>query len=135
MINVICDREKLCLKVTGHARSDLPGRDLVCCSVSTLVYTLGTNVLAMEKKGWAELVKVELAPGRAEIAFVPGKGFRGMGLVCFDTVSMGLQMLARNYPQYILWEEMGDREGKGSRATISQGKPKWPRETGERMRA
>ena len=110
MINVICDRERFCLKVTGHARSDLPGKDLVCCAVSTLVYTLGTNVMAMEKKGWAELAKVELAPGRAEIAFVPGKGFRGMALTCFDTVSLGLQMLARSYPKYILWEQMGDRE-------------------------
>lgn len=112
MICVICDRENLSLKVTGHARSDLPGKDLVCCAVSTLVYTLGTNVMAMEKKGWAELAKVELAPGRSEIAFTPGKGFRGMALVCFDTVSLGLQMLARNYPKCVLWEQVGDREGR-----------------------
>jgi hypothetical protein len=31
--------------ITGHAKSDVKGKDLVCCAVSTLYYSLIANLL------------------------------------------------------------------------------------------
>lgn len=35
--------------ITGHAQSDAKGKDLVCCAVSTLYYSLVANILHYTK--------------------------------------------------------------------------------------
>jgi len=43
MIEVKYDRRHLTVTVTGHAKSDEPGKDLVCAAATILTYTLAGN--------------------------------------------------------------------------------------------
>ncbi|SDG47786.1 ribosomal-processing cysteine protease Prp [Desulfosporosinus hippei] len=69
------------LKAEGHANYDLPGKDIVCSAVSTLMQTLELRGEATKAKGYM---------------FVHTDDKEALQL-CLD----GLKMIERNFPVYV----------------------------------
>ena len=59
MIEIVYYKNHNRLTITGHAQSGEPGKDLVCAGVTTLVYTLASNVQELEAAGYAFFARLE----------------------------------------------------------------------------
>lgn len=95
-----------CLQVYGHARSAPKGEDLVCCAASTLVYTAAQGVLDLYGAGaLREFPETVLDPGNAQVAAVAAEGEQQRVEQMFRTVATGYQLLARQYPGYVMFRE------------------------------
>ena len=57
MVEILYHRDRHRVSVTGHAGGEI-GQDLVCASVTTLVYTLATFVENMEVAGQDHLLQL-----------------------------------------------------------------------------
>lgn len=91
------------LSVNGHAGAAEAGQDIVCASVSILAYTLAEFVLECEKNN--KLKKkpyILLKKGRASVTCEPKKEYYDDIKKGYSFVSIGLKLLAHNYPQYVL---------------------------------
>ena len=93
MINIIYDRPAHCVTIDGHALSGDPGKDLVCAAVSTLAFTLAQNLMMID-----EDPAIRLDQGFAKLkASHHGEYDKCVGMI-FDTICIGFEMLAENYP-------------------------------------
>lgn len=79
------------LTAVGHAGAAPKGADLVCCAVSTLIYTLAAGITG-EKEA-----RISLSAGRAHISCTPNRQARAV----FSCILKGLTLLAAEYPQYV----------------------------------
>ena len=104
MIQVAYERESHRLTVKGHAQSAVKGKDLICAAVSTLVFTLAQNIYELEDKGFLTEHVVKLDEGDAELA-CDGQYHRCYKLV-FDTICTGLELLAAEYPDNVIYIEV-----------------------------
>lgn len=86
------------LTVTGHARSDLPGKDLVCCAVSTLV---GTLLATLEEQEIACESEDDQEAGFAEISVTADEDMMPAVYMIFMTIMIGLIMVADDNPEYV----------------------------------
>lgn len=107
MIEAVWWKEYDRVTVTGHARSAEPGKDLVCAGASTLAVTLGENVRFLRDRGYVQECSVRLEPGDAEIRCRPQGKYRGVVKLVFRSVCAGFEILARQYPEYILYTVRG----------------------------
>lgn len=101
MIEVTYYREHNRLTVTGHARSDEYGKDLICASASILALTLGANVGHMADSGCVTEPIVRLEEGNAEISCNARTRYRDSVKQVFMSVCAGFEILASKYPAYI----------------------------------
>ena len=93
MIDISCDRKNLTLTIAGHAGYAEKGKDIVCAAVTALACTLEK---CMENAGegsceWKEGETCFTASGTENLR------------PCFETVITGLQMLAEEFPEYIVF--------------------------------
>lgn len=107
MIQVIYYRRHNRLTVEGHAQSGEPGQDLVCASASILAYTLAANVGNLADIGHVRIESMELTPGKAEISCKPRTGVSAIVGRIFESICVGYELLAKDYPQYIRYEIHG----------------------------
>ena len=107
MIEVIYYREHNRLVVTGHARSDEYGKDLVCAAASALALTLGANVGHMAAKDYVTGYTVRLDPGDAEISCNPRTRYRESVKQVFMSICVGFEILADQYKDYISYSVRG----------------------------
>ena len=92
----------LTLKVEGHAGQAEKGQDTVCASVSMLVYTLAQYVKWMyERHQLKRSPLIELEEGNAQIVARPKADYMAEGLHAFFVASVGFDLLAFNYPEYV----------------------------------
>ena len=78
----------------------------MCCAASTLTYTAAQSALELYEDGalrdWPETV---LEEGKAQIAAVAVDGCKVQAQQMFRTIATGFEMLARQYPEYVIfWE-------------------------------
>ena len=106
MIKAIYYRQYHRLTIEGHAHSGEPGKDLVCAGASTLAYTLAANVANLYDNGFVRDVIMKLEPGDTEIACKARSSKVMVGRI-FESVCVGFEILAKNYPQYISYEIHG----------------------------
>lgn len=104
MINAIYYRNYNRLTVEGHALSAEPGHDLVCASASMLVYTLAANVANMADARQVRQPIIENREGKAEISCNPRHNLKNTVTLVYDSVCVGFELLAHDYPQYIKYE-------------------------------
>lgn len=107
MINVIYNRKMNRVTIEGHANSGDPGHDLVCAGVSTLAYTLAANVGNLRDRSMVRKPTVVLESGKAEIEAKPTPRHKATAELVFQSVCVGFEVLAMNYPQYISYEIRG----------------------------
>ena len=92
------------LTVTGHANSAEPGHDLVCASASMLAYTLAANVANMADNGQVRQPIIENSEGNMEISCNPRHNLKNSVTLVFDSICVGFELLAHDYPEYITYE-------------------------------
>ena len=104
MIQVTYYRKYNRLTVTGHAGAAEPGHDLVCASASMLAYTLAANVANMADNGQVRQPIIQTKEGDTEISCNPRHNLKASVTLVFDSVCVGFELLAHDYPQYISYE-------------------------------
>lgn len=104
MIHAIYYRSYNRLTVTGHAESAEKGHDLVCASASILAYTLAANVANMADNGQVREPIIKTEEGNTEINCKPRRNLKASVTLVFDSVCVGFELLAHDYPQYISYE-------------------------------
>ena len=104
MIEAIYYRKYNRLTVTGHAGSAEPGHDLVCASASMLTYTLAANVANMADNGQVREPIMNMDDGNTEISCKPRHNLKATVTLVFDSVCVGFELLAHDYPEYIKYE-------------------------------
>ena len=104
MIEVIYHRNLNRVTIKGHANSGDPGHDLVCAGVSALAYTLAANVGNLRDCRMVRRPTVELKPGDAVIEGKPIPRHKATTELVFQTVCVGFEVMAAEYPQYISYE-------------------------------
>jgi uncharacterized protein YsxB (DUF464 family) len=102
------EEKELCIAAKGHAGYAEAGKDIVCASVSTLMYTLAQSVWNMYSLGsLADEPTIELTEGDACLkcrfdnydTFI--EAFQN-----FSLIELGYSLLAQNYPQYVSLEDL-----------------------------
>ena len=104
MIQAIYYRKYNRLTVTGHANSAEPGHDLVCASASMLAYTLAANVANMADNGQVRQPIIKNNPGDTEISCNPRHNLKASVTLVFDSVCVGFELLAHDYPDFVSYE-------------------------------
>lgn len=107
MIEVIYYREHNRITVTGHARSDEYGKDLICAACSVLALTLKTNVAYMAEGGYVTQPVTKLEEGNAEISCRAKSRYRDSVRQTFMSVCVGFEVLADTFPDYISYAVRG----------------------------
>lgn len=108
MIKVIYHRDRNRVSVTGHAQSGEAGHDLVCASASILVYTLASFVENMKDAGQVYHPTADLKEGDALIYCDASKKYKNSITLVFDSICGGFDILAKNYPDNISFEMIGE---------------------------
>lgn len=104
MIQAIYYRNYNRLTVTGHAHSAEPGHDLVCASASMLAYTLAANVANMADARQVRQPIIKNNEGDTEISCSPRHNLKNTVTLVFDSICVGFELLAHDYPEYISYE-------------------------------
>ena len=104
MVKITYYRKKHRLCVEGHANSGETGHDLVCASVSTLVYTLASFVSSMASSGQVRAKCVKLGSGNARIGVKVAGEHDAAVMLIFDAICGGFTLLARDYPEFVKYE-------------------------------
>lgn len=104
MIQVVYYRNYNRLTVTGHAGSAEPGHDLVCASASILAYTLAANVANMADNGQVRQPVIRNNEGDTEISCSPRHNLKASVTLVFDSVCVGFELLAHDYPDFVKYE-------------------------------
>ena len=104
MIEAIYYRKYNRLTVTGHAGSAEHGHDLVCASASMLAYTLAANVANMADHGQVRQPIIKTNEGNAEISCNPRSNLKATVTMIFDSVCVGFELLAHDYPEFVKYE-------------------------------
>ena len=104
MINVTYHCQYNRVTIEGHANSGEFGHDLVCAGVSALAYTLAANVGNLEGCDMVYRPTVVLENGKAEITANPKPRHKSTVAMIFQSVCVGFEVLAANYPEYVRYE-------------------------------
>ena len=104
MIQAIYYRKFNRLTVTGHAGAAEPGHDLVCASASMLAYTLAANVANMADNGQVRQPIIRNNEGDTEISCNPRHNLKASVTLVFDSVCVGFELLAHDYPEYVSYK-------------------------------
>ena len=104
MIQAIYYRKYNRLTVCGHAGSAEKGHDLVCASASMLAYTLAANVANMADNGQVREPIMEMEEGNTVVSCKPRSNLKASVTLVFDSICVGFDLLAHEYPEYISYE-------------------------------
>ena len=90
------------MELRGHALSGPQGHDLVCAAVSALAFTAAEALQDEADRFYPRVVK---RPGELRIACEPASGSRRACRRLLDTVWIGFEMLAREFPDSLRVEK------------------------------
>ena len=88
----------------GHAGSAGKGEDLVCCAISTLMYTLEEALQRFNIP-----TKVTLQDGFFRVCAFPSLESRGRADIIFKTIGSGLEHLSLQYPDNVKYLKKGEK--------------------------
>ncbi len=93
------DKHYYKLKLSGHAYSDEPGRDLVCAAVSTLAQTVAN---AIEQIGKVPEKSLGLKIKEGYLSLSIEQAYRSETTdVIFETFIVGIEGIEGTYPEYV----------------------------------
>lgn len=103
--------ESIVLKVTGHAGTAEPGKDLVCAAASTLAYTVAQVLQFMFEEGQLrKKPNIRMDEGDSIIVAKPKPEYYGEALHTFFVAQAGYHLLSHNYPQHVELKSFGKAE-------------------------
>ena len=102
-VTLLTEGEKLSLRLEGHARYDVVGRDIVCASASILVYTVAQLIYEMDACGrLTESPMVRLCEGDALVeAVCKDQKATQEAMQIMHFAKAGYSLLQNSYPEYI----------------------------------
>lgn len=102
MITAAFDRDRMTLKVQGHALYADAGKDIVCAGASALVFALTEQMQNMCRAGLVKDVLHSVHKGdyTLHVQLVDEES-RLLVQVAFDTIRAGFDLLAAKYPEHI----------------------------------
>lgn len=90
------------LSIEGHADSGERGKDLVCCAVSTLFYTLAQSLIEAYPEGMLiKVPSIHEENGNGTISCVANGKYEANISLIWWTIINGFMLLEENYPQNI----------------------------------
>ena len=104
MIEIKYYQDKNEISIKGHANSDEIGHDLVCASVSALFYTLVENAKHYEELKYGKIAKISIKSGNVRFKFNALESRKKTVIFGFNTLCVGFELLAENFPQNILYK-------------------------------
>lgn len=106
MTSIQYDREGISLSVEGHAGFAERGADLICATITILFYTLVENVNRLKLRyrgdGGSDLESGSGSVWYNAINNIDAEAAREV----FDAVSLGFELMAEHYPDYVMYEEI-----------------------------
>ena len=105
MVRVQINVNRHALIIKGHAGAAEPGRDLVCCAVSTLAETLSRYLETRMEDGALEMLMDKVEPGNVQIIAWPESTNEKQIRALFEMIREGYRAIAEEYPQYIKLRE------------------------------
>ena len=105
MVRVQINVKRHALIINGHAGAAEPGRDLVCCAVSTLAETLSRYLETRMEDGALEMLMDKVEPGNVQIIAWPESTNEKQIRALFEMIREGYRAIAEEYPQYIKLRE------------------------------
>lgn len=102
MIRARYARRGLSLELSGHALSAPKGHDLVCAAASTLAFTAAEALQDEAERFYPRIVR---QPGELRIACEPASGSRRACRRLLDTIWIGFEILAREFPESVRAEK------------------------------
>ena len=102
MIRARYGRKGLVLDVRGHALSAAKGQDLVCAAASMLAFTAAA---ALQDEGERFYPRIVERPGALRIACEPAEGSRRACRRLLDTIWIGFELLAQQFPSCVSLEK------------------------------
>ena len=102
MIRARYGRRSLSLDLRGHALSGPKGQDLVCAAASTLAFTAAA---ALQDEGERFYPRIVEQPGALRIACEPAEGSRRACRRLMDTIWIGFELLAQEFPECVSAEK------------------------------
>ena len=90
------------LSIEGHAEHGEQGKDLVCCAVSTLFYTLAQSVMEANGQGLlAKAPSIHEENGNGTISCIANGRYEANVSLIWWTILNGFMLLEENYPKNI----------------------------------
>lgn len=88
----------------GHANYAERGKDIVCASVSILIYTL---IASIDEKDLSSPPVIELREGETLIKVKPKS--ENIGKICavFEVIANGFELLQKNFPENVKFCRVG----------------------------
>ena len=105
-------KQSATLRVKGHVGWNVAGDDIVCAAISILAYTLAQNIKIAYERGLLKyLPRIKLKEGDAIITSraADSDAYNEI-LHMYLYTQTGYQVLAHNYPKYVILEMFGTAE-------------------------
>lgn len=93
--------------IEGHAGAGPQGHDLVCAAVSAVWHTLAVNAMVWKDQGYLMDLRVQEIEGYCQLSYVPRARWKNLLGAISGAVVLGLEALARDYPDYIVFTRLG----------------------------
>lgn len=92
------------LIANGHANYAERGKDIVCASVSILIYTL---IASIDEKDLSAPAAIEMREGETLIMVKPKSENRGEICAVFEVIANGFELLQKNFPENVKFRRVG----------------------------
>lgn len=88
----------------GHANYAERGKDIVCASVSILIYTL---IESIDERELSSPPVIEAKAGETLIRVKPKSENRGKICAVFEVIANGFELLQKNFPENVKFRRVG----------------------------
>lgn len=110
MTNITYDRDDLSVTAIGHSGYAESGADIVCSSISALMFALASYAVKLNDRGMLrEAPTIRFDEGNAEVSVYVIGIYERQARMTFDSICSGFEWLGRNYKNNVKY--MTIREG------------------------
>ena len=105
MTTITFNAETYELEASGHSGMEKDGKDIVCASVTTLVFTLYKSLAESAEMLKKDSLEVKMSNGYAKISCTPKKKFEPHIQLIYWVILNGIDSLCESYGEYVTFKE------------------------------
>ena len=107
MTTITYDRDDLSVKTVGHAGYAEEGQDIVCASITSLMYALGSYAMELDSRGMLyKAPRIRLNEGDAEVSIRVIGLYAREARMTFDAVCDVFEGIRNNYPENVKYTKI-----------------------------
>ena len=110
MVQIVYEKSKNRVTVSGHAGAGEKGNDIVCAAVSALTLTLGENIRVLRDTGSLTEYTVQVKEGSAELSCKAVAGMESVVRCIFGAVCCGFELIQSMHPAHVRYREQWTTE-------------------------